>query len=65
MRLKIVNKTGNPADSEIVNADSGEALEGVLSVSIEVSRYAVKATLVIMQPEYDVLIEKADIRKES
>lgn len=58
MRLKIVNTTGLAADTQIVDATTGEPLEGVLAVTIHIApgQYLTADVQMLMQ-DCDILAE--------
>jgi len=55
-KLKIISD-GTPQGTSVVDAETGEPIDGVTDVRLEVNRYRVTATVTISQPLIDVTTE--------
>lgn len=53
MKLKLFYN-GNPEDTKIVDAESGEAIEGVVSVALEVDAFGCNALINVRDVQIDV-----------
>ena len=60
MKLKIVY-TGDPSNTEIVDSETGEAVEGVHSVEVSIDAYAGYAVLILQ----DFITEIDNIEAEA
>jgi hypothetical protein len=69
MRLRVVsepsefNNSGLPTVYKVVNADTGELVDGVISVDIRLSPYGSRATIE-MTPELDIEIDDVQIKTQ-
>ena len=54
-KMKIrVYYDGNPANSQVVDAETGEMIEGVVSAHVDIDAFQARATLVIADFEADI-----------
>jgi len=53
MKLKMIY-TGNPQETKIVNAETGEPIENIVSVSLEVDAYGCNAILHVREMQLDI-----------
>lgn len=64
MKLKIIGRGNSPRDDwKVVNADTGEILEGVsrLTLFVDANAGDVSVSFYINRPEVDVEIENAEV----
>ena len=65
MKLKIIY-TGDPSDTQIVNAETGEAVEGIHSVEVSIDAFTGYAALVLQDFVAEIdNIETEAIRPEN
>ena len=57
MKIKIF-ANGNPQDSKVMNAETGELLEGVVSAHVDIDVEGAIATLIIQNFEADIECEE-------
>ena len=53
MKLKIFYD-GNPANTQVVDAETGEMIEGVVSAHIDIDAFQARATLILADFEADI-----------
>lgn len=57
MRIKIISK-GSPHNTQVVNADTGESIEGIQSINIICSlKELTVAKIIIIDPKLDIVAE--------
>ncbi len=53
MKLKMIY-TGNPQETKIVNAETGEPIDNIVAVSLEVDAYGCNAILHVREMQLDI-----------
>lgn len=53
MKLKMIY-TGNPQETKIVNAETGELIDNIVAVSLEVDAYGCNAILHVREMQLDI-----------
>lgn len=53
MKLKMIY-TGNPQETKIVNAETGDSIENIVAVSLEVDAYGCNAILHVREMQLDI-----------
>jgi hypothetical protein len=64
MRLKI-STTGKPAETKIVDAESGAEVVGVKHVEVSIDPFEILAVLVLNDFEADLTVDKVEVVSES
>lgn len=53
MKLKMIY-TGNPQETKIVNAETGDPIDNIVAVSLEVDAYGCNAILHVREMQLDI-----------
>lgn len=53
MKLKLIY-TGNPAETQIINADTGESIPNVVSVNVDLDAFGCNALIHVRNIEIDI-----------